>query len=633
MASTGNCSVDEQLKLITRNLQEVIGEERLRTILSEKHLSLYWGTATTGKPHVAYFVPMIKIADFLKAGCEVKVLLADLHAYLDNLKAPWELLEHRVEYYKEIIKAMLESINVPLDKLKFVKGTEFQLSRDYVLDVFKMSTVVTEALDEEYLKVDAQFGGVDQRKIFTLAEKDSKIDLLDGASAVKKKLSKAFCEEGNIEDNGILAFAKFVIFSVLELRHQTGFVIERTEKNGGNLTFKDYASLELAFAQKLLDPIRKKFETPKLQELMNLAYPETKKPSEVYTFTSSITSSDLVPFPFCEVIGKDRLRAILSEKHLCLYWGTATTGKPHVAYFVPMIKIADFLKAGCEVKVLLADLHAYLDNLKAPWELLEHRVKYYEEIIKAMLESINVPLDKLKFVRGTEFQLSRDYVLDVFKMSTVVTEALDEEYLKVDAQFGGVDQRKIFTLAEKDSKIDLLDGASAVKKKLSKAFCEEGNIEDNGILAFAKFVIFSVLELRHQTGFVIERTEENGGNLTFKDYASLELAFAQKLLDPIRKKFETPELQKITNLAYPETKKPKGGSNGPTAKEVDPSRLDLKVGKILSAKKHPDADSLYLEEIDTDLLTNEDGVAEYKGFPMVTSAGQITAPLKNAQIS
>ena len=28
-----------------------------------------------------------------------------------------------------------------------------------------------QALDEEYLKVDAQFGGVDQRKIFTLAEK------------------------------------------------------------------------------------------------------------------------------------------------------------------------------------------------------------------------------------------------------------------------------------------------------------------------------------------------------------------------------------------------------------------------------------------------------------------------------
>lgn len=30
-----------------------------------------------------------------------------------------------------------------------------------------------QALDEEYLKADAQFGGVDQRKIFTFAEKVS----------------------------------------------------------------------------------------------------------------------------------------------------------------------------------------------------------------------------------------------------------------------------------------------------------------------------------------------------------------------------------------------------------------------------------------------------------------------------
>ena len=33
---------------------------------------------------------------------------------------------------------------------------------------------------------------------------------------------QAFCEEGNIEDNGVLAFAKFVIFSVLETRQKTG---------------------------------------------------------------------------------------------------------------------------------------------------------------------------------------------------------------------------------------------------------------------------------------------------------------------------------------------------------------------------------------------------------------------------
>lgn len=57
--------------------------------------------------------------------------------------------------------------------------------------------------------------------------------------------------------------------------------------------------------------------------------------------------------------------------------------------------------------ILFADLHAYLDNMKAPWALLELRVSYYEHVIKAMLKSIGVPLDKLKFVKGSDYQLSK----------------------------------------------------------------------------------------------------------------------------------------------------------------------------------------------------------------------------------
>lgn len=64
-------SSDDKVHLITRNLQEVLGEESLKKIVNERDLKIYWGTATTGKPHIAYFVPMTKVADFLKAGCEV----------------------------------------------------------------------------------------------------------------------------------------------------------------------------------------------------------------------------------------------------------------------------------------------------------------------------------------------------------------------------------------------------------------------------------------------------------------------------------------------------------------------------------------------------------------------------------
>ena len=57
--------------LITRDLQEVLGGEEIKQILKQRDLILYWGTAPTGKPHIGYFVPMTKIADFLKAGCKV----------------------------------------------------------------------------------------------------------------------------------------------------------------------------------------------------------------------------------------------------------------------------------------------------------------------------------------------------------------------------------------------------------------------------------------------------------------------------------------------------------------------------------------------------------------------------------
>ena len=39
-----------------------------------------------------------------------------------------------------------------------------------------------------------------------------------------------------------------------------------------------------------------------------------------------------------------------------------------------------------------------------------------------MLTSIGVPLEKLRFVRGTDFELSKDYTLDVYRLSSLVTE-------------------------------------------------------------------------------------------------------------------------------------------------------------------------------------------------------------------
>ena len=340
----------EKYKLITRNLQEVVGDDELMQILEQGDLKLYWGTATTGRPHVAYFLPIVKIADFLKAGCKVKILFADLHAYLDDQKSMWDQLQHRTEYYEFLNKEMLKSIGVPLDKLEFVRGTDYQLGPEYSLDVYKLTALtsfkeskkagaevvkqsdnpkmssllypILQTLDEHYLEVDAQFGGVDQRKIFMFAREylekighskrihlmnpmipgltgdkmsssndASKIDLLDDPKTVVKKMNKAFCEEGVIEGNGVLAFLENIIFPILDNKEES-FVIKRDKKYGGDLTFESYKLVEKEFKSKklhpadlksgvaaelnkILDPLRKAFDSnEKIQFTTSLAYPK-----------------------------------------------------------------------------------------------------------------------------------------------------------------------------------------------------------------------------------------------------------------------------------------------------------------------------------------------------------------------
>lgn len=80
--------------------------------------------------------------------------------------------------------------------------------------------------------------------------------------------------------------------------------------------------------------------------------------------------------------------------------------------------------------------------------------------------------------------------------------------------------------SEEDSKIDLLDSADQLKKKLKKAFCEPGNVETNSILAFCKNVLFPLLK---NEALVIPRSEQYGGPLSFTEYQPLEDAFKNQV--------------------------------------------------------------------------------------------------------
>ena len=53
-----------------------------------------------------------------------------------------------------------------------------------------------------------------------------------------------------------------------------------------------------------------------------------------------------------------------------------------------------------------------------------------------------------------------------------------------------------------------------------------------------------------------------------------------------------------STLAGGENKPKKAEAGGAPAAPVDVSRLDMRIGYIVNAKKHPDADGLYIEEVD-----------------------------------
>ena len=106
---------------------------------------------------------------------------------------------------------------------------------------------------------------------------DTAIFMTDTKEDIERKVNKAYCLEGDIKENPILEYYKYIIFESLDRLGIKEVKIERAEKFGGNLSFKNYGDLEKSFAEKevhpmdlkatlskllnqLIEPVRKHFE-------------------------------------------------------------------------------------------------------------------------------------------------------------------------------------------------------------------------------------------------------------------------------------------------------------------------------------------------------------------------------------
>ena len=198
-----------------------------------------------------------------------------------------KLYEEKTEYWSELVKFTKHmSIARTMRTLTIMGRSE----DDKKIDVAKLLYPAMQAVDIHSLDIDIAHAGMDQRKIHMLVrevfpkmgwkvpvsvhhkllpglskpvetnesqilDKMSKSDPNSGIfihntdEEIKKKISKAWCEEANIQNNPLLEISKTVIFHEF-----SEMKVERPEKFGGNISYSNYSQLETDFVEKKLHP-------------------------------------------------------------------------------------------------------------------------------------------------------------------------------------------------------------------------------------------------------------------------------------------------------------------------------------------------------------------------------------------
>jgi tyrosyl-tRNA synthetase len=307
----------DRLELIKRNVQEIVTEEGLMDLLATKeNPTAYVGYEPSGKIHMGHVLTVNKLLDLQNAGFEITVLLADMHAYL-NQKGTLEEVRETADYNKRCFIAL----GLDSEKTKFVYGSDFQLNPDYMLNVLKLTRLtslnrarrsmdevgrkmkdpkvsqmvypIMQSIDIAMLGIDVAVGGIDQRKIHMLAREglpsfgyrapicihtpillgldgkkmssssENYISVDDTEDMINKKLKKAFCPAGVVEDNPVLELFRYHIFPRYD-----EVVFERPEKYGGDMRCKNIEELEEVFGSGALHPMDLKVGAAKYMNLI-----------------------------------------------------------------------------------------------------------------------------------------------------------------------------------------------------------------------------------------------------------------------------------------------------------------------------------------------------------------------------
>jgi len=191
----------------------------------------------------------------------------------------------RREYWQKVLSI---SKNATVSRMRRAMTIMGRKEEDADIDASKLIYPAMQAADIVELDLDIALGGMDQRHAHMLlrdvAEKigarkpvavhtpllaglqgGGRMDSFEGKmsksrpetfisiheepDAVEQKIRKAFCPEGDVQDNPVLDICGLIIFPEIE-----EFKVEREEKFGGDVSYRSYEELRKAFGGRELHP-------------------------------------------------------------------------------------------------------------------------------------------------------------------------------------------------------------------------------------------------------------------------------------------------------------------------------------------------------------------------------------------
>ena len=202
-----------------------------------------------------------------------------------------DLYRERTEYWQELVAF---TKHISLDRTKRALTITGRSEDEKSIGLARLLYPPMQAVDIHSLGVDIAHAGMDQRRIHMLvreifpklgwkvpvavhhgllpglsrpaaspaatdrqttggkmskSDPDSSIFMHDTDEQIRKKIGKAWCEEGVVDGNPVLAIAKNIIF-----HEAKDLTVERPERFGGDATYGSYESLESAFGNRSLHP-------------------------------------------------------------------------------------------------------------------------------------------------------------------------------------------------------------------------------------------------------------------------------------------------------------------------------------------------------------------------------------------